>query len=297
MIVPRAEGRPPFWRWNPAENQLYLSAFHISRSNAPAYAAALTARRPTVLTGYASSVFSLARFFSELGLTVPPPRAVITESEKLEPEMRAVIEAALGAPTFEEYGSVENCALATECECHRLHVHQDFGYVEIVGPDGTPTQPGEVGEIVVTGFANPHQVFVRYRIGDLAAWSAEACPCGRSTLPVLHQLVGRVEDMIIGPDGREVVRFHGLFVGLSGVVEGQVVQETPLRYTVNVSPSAQYSERDRATIESRLRQRVGSGVTVEVRLVPEIPRDRSGKFRAVISKVKRLDADVKDGAR
>ena len=43
---------------------------------------------------------------------------------------------------------------------------------------------------------------------------------------MLKEIVGRLEDVVVGPDGRRMVRFHGIFVGLPNVTEGQVVQRT-----------------------------------------------------------------------
>jgi phenylacetate-CoA ligase len=287
MIVPKADSRPPFWRYNHWERQLYLSAFHISPANVPDYVAALNRFKPVTMTGYASAQFFLARLIGELQLQVHSPRAIITESERLEAHMRVLLESVFRTRVFEEYGSVENCALATECERGCLHVHPDFGFVEILRPDGTHAAPGEVGEMVVTGFANTNQIFVRYRIGDLASWSAERCSCGRDTLPVLGELVGRQEDLVIGPDGRELVRFHGLFIDLPGVAEGQVVQEAPGRYVINIVVTPAYSRDHAQAIRSRMFARLGTNISLEVLEVDKIPRGPNGKFRAVISKIQR----------
>jgi phenylacetate-CoA ligase len=290
LVVPRADSRPPFWRYNAWERQLYLSAFHISPANVPDYVQALNRFRPVTMTGYASGNYFLARFIAELGLRVHSPRAIITESERLEPHMRAALETVFRARAYEEYGSVENCALATECERGRLHVHPDFGYVEILRPDGQSCAPGEIGEVVMTGFANPNQIFIRYRIGDLGAWGIESCPCGRESLPVLGELVGRLEDTVVGPDGRETVRFHGLFIDLPGVLEGQVVQESLEQFVVNVVPAASYTQADAEAIRARMVTRLGAQVSVEVRELDTIPREPNGKFRAVISRVQRAPA-------
>jgi phenylacetate-CoA ligase len=290
LVVPRADSRPPFWRYNHWEQQLYLSAFHINPANVPDYVAALNRFRPVTMTGYASANYFLARFIAELGLEVHSPRAIITESERLEPHMRAVLESVFRSRAYEEYGSVENCALATECERGRLHVHPDFGYVEILRPDGQPCAPGEIGEVVMTGFANPNQIFIRYRIGDLGAWGIEPCPCGRESLPVLGELVGRLEDTVVGPDGRETVRFHGLFIDLPGVLEGQVIQESLSRFVVNIVPSPSYSRPDAEAIRARMVTRLGAQVSVEVHELDTIPREPNGKFRAVISRVQRAPA-------
>lgn len=290
LVVPRLPSRPPFWRYNRWERQVYLSAYHITPQNVPDYVAALNRFRPVTMTGYSSGHFFLAQFIKEQGLEVHSPRAIITNSERLEPYMRPALESVFRSRVFEEYGSVENCALATDCERARLHVHLDFGYVEILRPDGQPTAPGQVGELVLTGFANVNQIFIRYRIGDLAAWATEPCLCGRSTLPVLGDLVGRLEDVVLLPDGRQVVRLDQVFRQLEGLAEGQIVQESLDRFVVNVVPLSSYSRADAEKIRARMIVRLGPQITVEIRELDAIPREPSGKLRAVVSRVQRRPA-------
>ena len=288
LIVPKADSTGPYWRYNPWERQLYLSAFHIGPATVPAYVAALNKYKPAAMTGYASANFFLARFIQEAGLQVHSPKAIITGSERLQPHMRSTLESVFSTRAFEEYGSVENCALATECEHGSMHVHPDFGLVEIVGPDGNHVRPGEVGEVVATGFSNRNQIFIRYRTGDLASWSGEHCKCGRDTLPVLSSLLGRIEDTVITADGRETVRFHGLFVDLPGVLVGQLVQEDYDRFRVNIVPTRRFSSFDSEAICARVKTRLGAKVHVVISETAEIPREANGKFRAVLSRVKRV---------
>jgi len=285
LIVPTVDGGPPFWRYNYWEKQLYLSAFHIGPSTVQDYVAALNRFQPAFLTGYASANYFLAKAIQESGLPIYNPHVIITNSDRLEAYMRPTLESVYQTKVREEYGSVENCALATECERGGLHVHPDFGYVEILKPDGQPTATGEVGEMVVTGFTNTNQLFIRYRIGDLAAWATEPCACGRATLPTLKEIVGRVEDTVVLRDGRRLMRLDHAFRDLEGISEGQIVQKDYEHFVVNVVPTPVFSQTDIDAIKSRLCTRLGPQIAVEVRTVASIPREPNGKFRMVISQI------------
>ena len=184
-VVPSPTSGPPFWRYNWAERQIYLSAYHLSPKNAPHYVRALNGFRPDYFVGYSSSLFLLARLIREAGLTVFSPRAVLTTSETLRPDMRETIESVYQCQAFDAYGSVEGCCLATECEKHRLHVSPDVGILELLDEVGRPVRPGEAGEMVATGLLNHAQPLIRYRTGDWAVRSDEACPCGRA-MPVIR---------------------------------------------------------------------------------------------------------------
>ena len=288
IVVPNAESSGPFHRWNAVERQVYFSAFHLSSQTAHQYVEALHRHRIEWLTGYAVSFHLLARFMLERGIEPPPLRAVITTSEKLTVAMRSTMEEAYRCPIFEEYSTVENAVFASECDHGSLHVSPDAGVVEILAEDGSPCRPGEVGEVVATCLSRTHQPLIRFRLGDLAAWSDEACPCGRS-MPRLKEVVGRLEDVVVGPDGREMVRFHGVWVGLSSVVEGQIVQRALDHIVARVVPGDGFGRADEAEIQQRIRQRLGPEVRVEIERRTVLPRTAAGKVRAVISELRRPD--------
>jgi phenylacetate-CoA ligase len=282
MVEPDAESRGPFHRFNAAERQVYLSAFHLRPETTRRYAEALAHHHVKWLTGYAVSSSLLAKFLLAEGIEVPL-KAVVTTSEKLTREMRDSIARAFGCRAYEEYSTVENASFASECERGRLHVSPDAGIIEILRPDGSACLPEEEGEVVVTGLLRDHQPLIRYRLGDVAAWSAERCPCGRA-MPVLKEIVGRLEDVVTGPDGRQMVRFHGVFVDQPHVFEGQIVQEARDRIRVRVVPADGFAEADAREIARRIRQRLGPQVKVEVERVDRISRSGAGKFKAVISR-------------
>ena len=284
MSEPDPDSKGPFYRFNIVERQAYFSPFHLRADTAPRYVGALRRHGIQWLTGYAVSYYLLARFILDLRLAVPPLRAVVTTSEKVTREMRQTMEQAFGCPVFEEYSTVENVVFASECAWHRLHVSPDCAVVEILRSDGSPCDPGEVGEVVATGLLREHQPLVRYRLGDLAAWDPEACPCARE-MPVIKEVVGRVEDVLVGPDGRQMVRFHGVFVDQPNVREGQIIQETLHRIRVKVVPGNGFHERDASDVAQRVRQRIGTQVDVVVETVDRIPRTAGGKFQAVISRL------------
>ncbi|HEU4628909.1 MAG TPA: hypothetical protein VFS08_04160 [Gemmatimonadaceae bacterium] len=282
MVEPDPTSAGPYYRYNAAERQVYFSPFHLRPDTARRYVDALRRHRVEWLTGYAVSYFLLAQLILEQGLAVPPLRAVITTSEKVAPGMRAVMERAFGCRVYEEYSTVENALFVSECAHGRLHSSPDVAVVEILRPDGTPCAPEEPGEVVVTCFARQLQPLVRYRLGDVAAWAAEPCPCGRA-MPVLHEVVGRVEDVVVAADGRRMVRFHGVFVDQPHVREGQIVQEALTRIRVKVVPAAGYGPADEADLARRVQQRLGHDMQVIVEPVAEIPRTAAGKMRAVVS--------------
>ena len=221
LVVPSADSAPPYYRYNWPERQVYFSAFHISPDRVRDYLEGFHRYRPTVLTGYAHSYYALARMMLDQGLRLDyGPVGLVLSSEKLAQEMKGVIQQAFRARPYEEYGAVEQCVLATECEFGNLHINSDFGIVEILDEKDMSVPAGLQGRIVCTALLSETQPLIRYDIGDIGMLSAAGCACGRDQLPVLQEVAGRVEAVIVGRDGRQTDRLHGLFIDLPHVLEG-----------------------------------------------------------------------------
>jgi len=274
----------PFYRYNAAERQVYFSPFHLRPDTAQFYVDALRKHNIQWMTGYAVSYYLLAQLILDQKIQVPKIRAIVTTSEKLTRGMRDVMERAYQTRVFEEYSTVESSLFASECHMGRLHLSPDVAVVEILRPDGTPCDPGEPGEVVATSLIRDYQVFIRYRLGDVAAWDTEACPCGLA-MPVIKEVIGRTEDVVVGPDGRLLVRFHGIFADQPHIREGQIIQEETDRIRVKVVTAEGFGQPDVEDVVRRVQQRLGGAVNVLVEEVGSIPRTKAGKFQAVISRI------------
>jgi phenylacetate-CoA ligase len=285
VVVPARNG-PPYYRYNLAERQVYFSAFHIGPDQLASYMEGFRRHRPQLLTGYSHAYYHLARLMEQRGLQLDyEPKAAVLSSEKLTAEMKETIKRSFRTRAFEEYGSVENCGLATECEYGNLHINPDFGIIEIVDDSGKPLPNGEAGAVLCTGLLNTAQPLIRYRIGDIGMLSRNGCACGRNQLPVLAELVGRLEDAVITPDGRRVSQFYSVFWGLPNVVEAQVVQDRVDGVTVRVVAMPGFSAKEERLIRERMcADRLGS-MHIRIERVPVLERTERGKFRAVVNLV------------
>jgi phenylacetate-CoA ligase len=117
--------------------------------------------------------------------------------------------------------------------------------------------------------------------------SDKKCSCGRNML-LVEEITGRIEDTIIGRDGREMVRFHGIFIGMPAIIKGQIVQETLENIIINVEVERALTIEEREILIKRIYSQLGE-VNVQIFEMKEIPCGNNGKFRAVISKVKRVN--------
>src|SRR5215475_13561536 len=117
------------------------------------------------------------------------------------PATRRLIEETFGGICVDMGSMAEMSPWMTNGECrHRtgMHLWQDLVYTEVCDPETfAPLPYGAEGTPVYTHLERTSQPMIRLVSGDLARWTDEPCPCGR-TYPRLPQgLYGRIDDMII----------------------------------------------------------------------------------------------------
>ena len=280
-VVSKADALPPYYRYNGIEKQVYFSAYHISKKNAPDYLQGIKKYNVQYMTGYAMSNFLLASFMDELHLAAPHLQCVITSSEKLTPKMREVFLKVYGCKTFDGWSGLENCALVSECEHGSLHVSPDAGIIELLDDKMQPVNAGSPGRVYCTGFLNYDQPLIRYDIGDTMVASNQLCACGRQ-MPVIKEIIGRNEDVVYGKDGRAMVRFHSIFNGLRSIKQAQVIQESTELIRIKVVPDGNVAPPELVIMKERIRSQLGD-VEVLIEEVDAIDQTKNGKFKAVIS--------------
>jgi phenylacetate-CoA ligase len=115
------------------------------------------------------------------------------------PATRSRIEAAWGARVFDHYGLTEVCPLGIECQENPagLHILETECIAEVIDPGtGQRIEPGQVGELVLTGLGRLGSPLIRYRTGDLVKMDSKPCPCGRTWMRLEGGILGRTDDMI-----------------------------------------------------------------------------------------------------
>jgi phenylacetate-CoA ligase len=148
LITPVDQLQPPFWAWNAAFRQLYMSSYHLSRDTASAYLEEMRKRRVVYALGYASSLYTLAWFAIELELRAPRLRCVISNAEPLLDHQREVIGRAFGCRVVDTYGMSELVAAGSECASGRMHMWPEVGSVEVMDDSAdVPVEPGRVGRL------------------------------------------------------------------------------------------------------------------------------------------------------
>jgi len=185
-------------------DRVVLNTYLMTDETIREYLRILNARPIAVLEGHPSAFVEIAFCAERHGLELPRPRALVSGGANLYDHMRERISKAYGGPVFNHYGSFEVGLVGSDCDRRRgMHVFGETTVLEVVDADGKPVEPGEVGELVATHLWQTSMPFIRYRMGDRGAVSAERCDCGRP-----HQLLERV----VGRSGQSFTRKDGTLV-------------------------------------------------------------------------------------
>jgi phenylacetate-CoA ligase len=247
---------------------------------------------PHYIYAYPSTALSLCQFMERSGKTLPVTvNAVLLGSENIYEGQREYIENVSGKRVFMWYGHSEKLVLAGECEyANYYHAYPQYGYVEFINDRGMSAQPGELAEIVGTGFMNTVMPFIRYRTGDYCTYLGDHCPkCGRN-YHIFSDVRGRWTQEVLYGHKRNVICMSAINVHsktLRNVFRFQFFQEAPGKAILRLVPKQGFSESDRKTIENEFNSKFSGNVDVTAIVVDDIPLTKMGKFKFIDQKIQK----------
>lgn len=250
--------------------------------------------QPDVIQSYGSYLGILFSHLVDTGVSFHRPKVITFSSDGLADSVRRLIQEHFGIPVFSAYQANEALKIGFECEAHLgFHLNVDLYPVRIVDEAGQDLTMGELGEVVVSNLLNPATVLLNYRLGDLAAFLPKKCPCGR-TLPMLSFIPGRSDDLVTLPSGRIIhpQAVRTIFMVEEQVWQYQIVQHTPTQFSIKIVTSGSADlEKLKKRVVTKFVERFGTDVSVDIAFVDSIDRTASGKFRPVISTVRKSPPD------
>lgn len=271
-------------------NRDRFSAFAFKREDLASYFEILRRNPPVWAYGYVSMLVEFASYCDQENLPLADLgiRAVVTTSEALSPDDRALIGRVFGAPVYNEYGCGEVGAILYECEQGTLHLMAENLVMEFV-PAPTEDQP-DAQRILLTDLHNRAMPLIRYDVADRVV-PAPDCACGRG-LPGFREIFGRAYDFVEASDG---TRYHGEFFlyhleqardeGVP-ILQAQFVQSPSHRdqIALRIVPDVGYRAEHGRTLASEIHAASGQRFEVEVEVVERLDRERSGKIRLIVAR-------------
>lgn len=277
--------KPPFWVWNFAMKQLYLSSYHITEENIEHYLRALQQYKIVYLLGYVSSIFNLANIGIKKKLHIPKLKLVITNAEPLFDYQREIISKAFCCDVVQTYSGCEFAFGGNEDLSKTMYLWPEAGILEVEGSRDENQLSEQRGNFIATGLINKAMPLIRYRIGDSGIIDSVSKQKGRN-FESLKEITGRNDDLIYTTEGKLVGRLDPVFKGDFQIKEAQIIQENLSLIKIKIVPFNNFTTEQSDEIIRRLKERVGMSMQVSIDLVDVIPKSANGKFKAVISYVK-----------
>ena len=245
--------------------------------------------RPEIVKCFPNALIPFAEFVQKNRIELPAVKAITCTGETLYDDQKKLLEHVFKGKVYEKVGTRESGVIAAECrQRDGLHVFSAGVLFEILRADGTPAAAGEIGRVILTDFFNKGMPLIRYDIGDMAvAAPGQTCPCG-SPLPKIARYLGRTRDIVIDAKGnpRPGYLFVEVIRSMNYKSQFQIIQEeNSLLHTKIIKQENE--EIDLVKIKAEFEKIVGSSFRITFEFVREIPRDPSGKYGYVISKIKK----------
>ncbi|RMA58954.1 phenylacetate--CoA ligase family protein [Ulvibacter antarcticus] len=280
ILTPKDVKNNRFWKTDNLYKVRYYSTFHIKDDFLGHYLDNLMQYKPEYISGFPTAVMAIASYGLQHGIDYPSSiKAIFTTSETLTPTMRAAIQEFFKAPVYNQYSASEGAPFIFECKNHKLHMELQSGIFEVLDGNDQPTQEGR---LVVTSFTSNGTPLVRYDIGDAIKLSSETCTCGNNN-PLVEEILGRTDDFIYSPENGKIhlTNVANSIKDVKGIGKMQIIQNHVNEILFLVVDDGGFDAASRKKMESNWRERVGDKMKIEIKIVPEIKSEKSGKFRII----------------
>ena len=269
---------PPFWVYNYASCQLYLSSLHIAKWSVTDYVNALVKYQPKYLIGYTNSIFELAREMLDENLKFPL-KAIITNGEPVNSIQKNIIESVFHCPVIETYGQAELVSFANTFPNGKMYLSPEMGNIEFGQKqkiDGI-----NFAKLISTGFLNKAMPLIRYDTNDLVQDTIKHI---NGYLPEIGKVLGRNDDVLTLSDGRKIVQIDGIFTSDLKIKYGQIIQEDFDSFTINIVLENNWNDYYKSKLISALKERLGE-VKININIMSSFEKTWAGKFRVITSRI------------
>jgi len=252
-----------------------------------------------VLDGYSSSLYLLAKYLDDENISGISPKFLIGGAELIDEVSRKFVEDVFCVPFYDQYACIEFERIAWECPDRMgYHIDADSLIVQFVDDAGNEVSSGESGEIICTSLFNFAMPLIRYSVGDMGIPSGEECTCGRG-LPLMNVMEGRTDSLLMLPNGR-IISPRSFTVAMSSFEyypffsQFRIIQKKRSLFHIKIKLHNENIDKD--MISRKLVNYLSNtlsldlnNINFEVYFVDNIPLDKTGKLKIVISELDEKD--------
>lgn len=282
-IVPPNQKKKVFWRYNKPIKQMLYSSFHLTEENIPYYIGSLNDFKPIAIDGFVSSIYEIAFYIKRKNVKLKfQPKVIFPTSETLTEDYRQTIEEVFNCNVRDQYASSEGAPFVWECEYGNLHYDITTGVIE---------NDDNSNEVLVTSFLNYGTPLIRYRIGDSMIFedSNKRCKCGFNT-PLIKSIEGRKVDYLYSTKGAKINlgNVSNIFKNVPNtIIKAQLIQDKIDHLIVKIVVDNSFSLKHKDLLIDEIKHKFGNDMKVDIEIVDEIPREKSGKHKLIVNKVEK----------
>lgn len=235
---------------------------------------------PKYIRSYKSGLYEFARLMEKHKLQFKKAdlKVAIVTSETLLDSERKYIENILKCKVANEYGAAEGGFYACECPDGSMHINEETNFITTDINNNA----------IVTELFNNSMPLINFKNDDKILISNDYCTCGRTSRLIIR-IEGRVGDYILCPDGTKKNSFVLAYIiresveeGYKGSIKQYRVIQNENKFLMEFVPGENYTEEVSDIIKKRMHKEIGQEIEIEIKLVPQIKREKSGKLRIFI---------------
>ncbi len=269
-----------FWKFNPINNTIQFSPFHIDEKTIYYYVKRLNELKPRFFSGYPTVLLALIENMKDNDLQFNYNiEATFLMSENMNKREVDTIIDFLECSVSSMYGHSERLvfALSNNKYIDGYKVDQRYGLFELIDEDkNIITSISQSGEIVGTSFDNYAMPLIRYKTGDFSSYTSFKDSCinlveGKKKAEYLDRKDGSKQP--ITPLDTSI---------FEDVIYYQFQQKAKGEVTVLIVPKKEFSESHELTILNSLTQECGNLIRFKLKIVDKPLLTSRGKLRKVI---------------
>jgi phenylacetate-CoA ligase len=251
--------------------RLILNPTQLSDKNIHQFAEKIKKYKPLFLKGAPSTLYIFSLLLEKSGYGDLSFKAVFTTGEKVILQQREAIERIFKCKVLDSYGHMERIVAISQCPLGSYHINSDYGILEVEKSDKFIDVGGNVvGEAIGTSLYNFSMPLIRYKIGDLLEIDrgGQRCACGR-VLPLVKNIFGRTQDVILTPSGRYLTNIFVIFNFIDGILSYKIYQKSRDELIIKVAKDAKTSDE---VVSQKLiayfKKIIGEEINIKIEFLP-----------------------------
>ena len=278
-----------FWHYNPIQNEIQFSPFHLSLETIIIYVKEFNRKRPQYIHGYPSAILNFIRLMQVSGLNIDiQMKGIFLISENYEKSEVEFIRSFFKCPVLSFYGHSERLVIAPTIDefAQIYQIDQRYGYFELITLDGHSIKKiNESGEIVGTSFDNFAMPLIRYKTSDYTSLYSPAT----ATELKINSIEGRwKKEFIEGKNGEELtltaINFHSNH--FDGINSYQFFQKRRGYCELLLTSNLKLTERQIESISDVVSLKIGHAVNLSVRQIDSPILTSRGKQLKLIKTIR-----------